>query len=200
MRNQYMAKVLVHNKVVSEDQVKAHWGEISDSMDIGQVLVRAGILKQSMYDKVLAFVKNLEAKNAKPAEKPVEKPAAPASAAAPAHSAATSSASSHSASTPVRPAPAVSAAPAPQPAEEPAIKTKKRRPKNFRRSSPLLPAKAKPSKLPMFCTRLRRLQKSSPMPASLTSRTFTFTPTARLPCVSRVCFLSRPKRCSKRRT
>ena len=31
MRNQYMAKVLVHNKVVSEDQVKAHWGEISDS-------------------------------------------------------------------------------------------------------------------------------------------------------------------------
>ena len=26
MRNQYMAKVLVHNKVVSEDQVKAHWG------------------------------------------------------------------------------------------------------------------------------------------------------------------------------
>ena len=122
MRNQYMAKVLVHNKVVSEDQVKAHWGEISDSMDIGQVLVRAGILKQSMYDKVLAFVKNLEAKNAKPAEKPVEKPAAPASAAAPAHSAATSSASLHSASTPVRPAPAVSAAPAPQPAEEPAIK------------------------------------------------------------------------------
>jgi len=122
MRNQYMAKVLVHNKVVSEDQVKAHWGEISDSMDIGQVLVRAGILKQSMYDKVLAFVKNLEAKNAKPAEKPVEKPAAPASAAAPAHSAATSSASAHSASTPVRPAPAVSAAPASKPAEEPAIK------------------------------------------------------------------------------
>lgn len=126
MRNQYMAKVLVHNKVVSEDQVKAHWGEISDSMDIGQVLVRAGILKQSMYDKVLAFVKNLEAKNAKPAEKPVEKtverPAVSPSAAAPAHSAAPSSASSHSASTPVRPAPAVSTAPAPQPAEEPAIK------------------------------------------------------------------------------
>ena len=126
MRNQYMAKVLVHNKVVSEDQVKAHWGEISDSMDIGQVLVRAGILKQSMYDKVLAFVKNLEAKNAKPAEKPVEKtverPAVSPSAAAPAHPAATSSASSHSASTPVRPAPAVSAAPAPQSAEEPAIK------------------------------------------------------------------------------
>ena len=118
MRNQYMAKVLVHNKVVSEDQVKAHWGEISDSMDIGQVLVRAGILKQSMYDKVLAFVKNLEAKNAKPAEKPVERPAVSPSAAAPA-------------SSPVHPAvpaqpapaaPAVSTAPAPKPAEEPAIK------------------------------------------------------------------------------
>ena len=125
MRNQYMAKVLVHNKVVSEDQVKAHWGEISDSMDIGQVLVRAGILKQSMYDKVLAFVKNLEAKNAKPAEKPVEKtverPAVSPSAAAPAHPA----------SSPVHPAvhaqpapaaPAVSTASAPKPAEEPAIK------------------------------------------------------------------------------
>ncbi|WP_290766037.1 ATPase, T2SS/T4P/T4SS family [Fibrobacter sp. UBA4297] len=139
MRNQYMAKVLVHNKVVSEDQVKAHWGEISDSMDIGQVLVRAGILKQSMYDKVLAFVKNLEAKNAKPAEKPAASP----SAAAPAHSASTpvpSSASAHPAAPahsasapaqpsspthsapPVQPAPAVSAAPAPKLAEEPTIK------------------------------------------------------------------------------
>ena len=133
MRNQYMAKVLVHNKVVPEDQVKAHWGEISDSMDIGQVLVRAGILKQSMYDKVLAFVKNLEAKSAKPAEKPVEKP----SASARTTSSAPATASAHSASTPAQPsspahsapsvqpapaAPAVSAAPAPKPAEEPAIK------------------------------------------------------------------------------
>jgi ribosomal protein L12E/L44/L45/RPP1/RPP2 len=129
MRNQYMAKVLVHNKVVSEDLVKAHWGEISDSMDIGQVLVRAGILKQSMYDKVLAFVKNLEAKSAKPASKPAEKPAASPSApaAAPAHSASTPaqpSSPAHSASSvqPAPAAPAVSAAPAPKPAEEPAIK------------------------------------------------------------------------------
>ena len=30
MRNQYMAKVLVHNKVVTEAQVKAHWNEITD--------------------------------------------------------------------------------------------------------------------------------------------------------------------------
>ena len=60
MRNQYIAKVLVHNKVLSEEQVKAHWGKITDSMDIGQVLVKAGILKQSMYEKVLAFVQNLE--------------------------------------------------------------------------------------------------------------------------------------------
>ena len=94
MRNQYMAKVLVHNKVVTEEQVKAHWGEITDSMDIGQVLVRAGILKESMYAKVLAFVENLEAKNAKPAgaasAKPASAPASPApqpssAPAAPAH-------------------------------------------------------------------------------------------------------------------
>ena len=64
MRNQYMAKVLVHNKVVSEAQVKAHWGEITDKKDIGQVLVDAGILPPPMYIKVLAFVKNLEAKAA----------------------------------------------------------------------------------------------------------------------------------------
>jgi Tfp pilus assembly pilus retraction ATPase PilT len=64
MRNQYMAKVLVHNKVVTEAQVKAHWNEITDKKDIGQVLVDAGILPPPMYIKVLAFVKNLEAKAA----------------------------------------------------------------------------------------------------------------------------------------
>ena len=79
MRNQYMAKVLVHNKVVTEDQVKAHWGEITDSMDIGQVLVKAGILPQAMYAKVLAFVQNLEAKNG--TATPAAAPAAPAAAA-----------------------------------------------------------------------------------------------------------------------
>ena len=64
MRNQYMAKVLVHNKVVTEAQVKAHWGEISDKKDIGQVLVDAGVLQPPMYIKVLAFVKQIEAKAA----------------------------------------------------------------------------------------------------------------------------------------
>ena len=111
MRNQYMAKVLVHNKVVTEDQVNAHWAEITDQQDIGQVLVRAGILQPAMYDKVLAFVKNLEAKNgaAQPAASaPAAQPAAPAVAPAP-----------------VAPAkPAVQAkpsAPAPEPAAEPAL-------------------------------------------------------------------------------
>ena len=118
MRNQYMAKVLVHNKVVSEDQVKAHWGEITDSMDIGQVLVKAGILKQSMYEKVLAFVQNLEAKNAKPAAPASTAPAS--SSAAPAAKPASPAASAPSAPA-VKPAPA-SATSAPQPDEEPAIK------------------------------------------------------------------------------
>ena len=79
MRNQYMAKVLVHNKVVTEAQVKAHWNEITDKKDIGQVLVDAGILPPPMYIKVLAFVKNLEAKAA--AEGGATPAAAPASAA-----------------------------------------------------------------------------------------------------------------------
>lgn len=122
MRNQYMAKVLVHNKVVSEDQVKAHWGEITDSMDIGQVLVRAGLLKESMYAKVLAFVQNLEAKNAKPAAgaAPAAKPAqAPASASRPSPAQPPQPAKAQAPAP--KPAPAVSTA-APQPAEEPAIK------------------------------------------------------------------------------
>ena len=87
MRNQYMAQVLVHNKVVTEDQVKAHWGEITESMDIGQVLVKAGILQQAMYAKVLAFVQNLEAKHAaaNAAAQPTQAaPAAPAPKPAPA--------------------------------------------------------------------------------------------------------------------
>ena len=75
MRNQYMAKVLVHNKVVTQDQIDAHWAEANDQVDIGQVLVKAGLLQQAMYEKVLAFVKNLEAKNAAAAP---AKPAAPA--------------------------------------------------------------------------------------------------------------------------
>lgn len=75
MRNQYMAKVLVHNKLVSEDQIQAHWGEVSEKKDIGQVLVDAGILQPPMYIKILAFVKNLEAKSAAAAE-PAPAPAA----------------------------------------------------------------------------------------------------------------------------
>ena len=117
MRNQYIAKVLVHNKVLSEEQVKAHWGKITDSMDIGQVLVKAGILKQSMYEKVLAFVQNLEAKNAKSSSAS----ATPASSAAPAPVAKPAAPAASAPSAPaVKPSP-VSATPAPQPDEDPAI-------------------------------------------------------------------------------
>lgn len=97
MRNQYMAKVLVHNKVVTEAQVQAHWGEISEKRDIGQVLVDAGILQPPVYIKVLAFVKNLEAKSA--AAEPAPAPAAPAAAPAASPSARPASSMSSSAST-----------------------------------------------------------------------------------------------------
>ena len=112
MRNQYMAKVLVHNKVVTQDQVDAHWAEANDQVDIGQVLVKAGLLQQAMYEKVLAFVKNLEAKNAaaapaKPAAS-AEAPAAPATATAPAPAAPA-----------MKPAPAVASAESAP--EEPAL-------------------------------------------------------------------------------
>ena len=110
MRNQYMAKVLVHNKVVTEAQVKAHWGEITDKKDIGQVLVDAGVLPPPMYIKVLAFVKNLEAKAA------AEGGAAPA--AAPANAAPAASQKQSTARFEAPPASAPSVAPAaPQPAQ-----------------------------------------------------------------------------------
>ena len=112
MRNQYMAQVLVHNKVVTEDQVKAHWGEITESMDIGQVLVKAGILQQAMYAKVLAFVQNLEAKkaaNAAPAA--ASATAAPAPAPKPAPAAATSAPAPKPAPAHVEPKPAAMAEP-----------------------------------------------------------------------------------------
>lgn len=115
MRNQYMAKVLVHNKVVTEAQVKAHWGEITDKKDIGQVLVDAGILPPPMYIKVLAFVKNLEAKAA--AEGGTASAAAPASA-APANAAPAAPQKQSTARFEAPPASSPSVAPAaPQPAQ-----------------------------------------------------------------------------------
>ena len=114
MRNQYMAKVLVHNKVVTQDQIDAQWAEANDQVDIGQVLVQAGILQQAMYEKVLAFVKNLEAKNAAAAK--------PATAAAPAAAAPASAPAAPAPAAPAKPAmQAKPAAPAPEPASEPAL-------------------------------------------------------------------------------
>jgi len=110
MRNQYMAKVLVHNKVVTEAQIQAHWGKITETKDIGQVLVDAGILQPPVYIKVLAFVKNLEAKAA---AEPVAEPSAPAS----------STASSGTSSSSIPPVSAVRSTPKPAAApvaEEPA--------------------------------------------------------------------------------
>lgn len=64
MRNQYMAKVLVYNKLVTEDQVNACKDKVTDSKDLGLVLVEMGLLKPAVYQKVLAYVQDLEAKNA----------------------------------------------------------------------------------------------------------------------------------------
>ncbi len=127
MRNQYIAKVLVHNKVVTEDVIKAHWGKITDSMDIGQVLVKAGILKESMYAKVLAFVQNLESKNAKPAGGSATSASAGTAASSGAASASKPVSPAASATPAMKPAAPVAApvaktAPAvPPPEEEPAI-------------------------------------------------------------------------------
>lgn len=82
MRNKYLAKVLVANKFVPESVVKEFWPKVTPGQDIGQVLVAAKKIDEKTYQRVLAYVKQLEAKNAakaqaeKPAEKPATKPAA----------------------------------------------------------------------------------------------------------------------------
>lgn len=68
MRNQYMAKVLFSNNLISNEQIQTYWGKISKDQDIGQVLCSAGLLEKKMYDKVLAYVQSLEQK-ASPVEK-----------------------------------------------------------------------------------------------------------------------------------
>src|SRR5574344_1442546 len=62
MRNQYMAKVLFSNNLVTNEQVQEYWGKITRDKDIGQVLCEAGLLDKNMYEKVLAYVQSLEAK------------------------------------------------------------------------------------------------------------------------------------------
>lgn len=81
MRNKYLAKVLVANKFVPDSVVKEFWPKVTPEKDIGQVLVQAKKIDEKTYQRVLAYVKQLEAKNAaKAPEKPAEKPAAKAEA------------------------------------------------------------------------------------------------------------------------
>ena len=87
MRNQYMAKVLFSNNLATNEQVQEYWGRITKDKDIGQVLCEAGLLDKNMYEKVLAYVKSLEAKlppESKTAKAPEPPPAAPTAAAKPA--------------------------------------------------------------------------------------------------------------------
>ncbi|OIP44292.1 MAG: hypothetical protein AUK31_09680 [Fibrobacteres bacterium CG2_30_45_31] len=62
MRNEYLAKVLYSNKLVTEAQIQENWCKINTDHDLGQVLCEAGILDSKMYTRVLDYVKTLEAK------------------------------------------------------------------------------------------------------------------------------------------
>jgi hypothetical protein len=62
MRNQYMAKVLFSNNLVTNEQVQEYWGKITRDKDIGQVLCEAGLLDKnrveayaSIYCSINAF-------------------------------------------------------------------------------------------------------------------------------------------------
>lgn len=76
MRNQYMAKVLFSNQLVTNEQIQEHWGKIKEDKDIGQVLSDAGVLDKKTYEKVLAYVQSLEEKMVAEAP-PVAKPKTP---------------------------------------------------------------------------------------------------------------------------
>lgn len=62
MRNKYFAKVLMANKFVTEDDVRAFWPQVSADRDFGRVMVAAGKIDEKIYNKVLAYVMQLEAK------------------------------------------------------------------------------------------------------------------------------------------
>lgn len=64
MRNKYLAKVLVANKFITEDDVRAFWPQVTAEKDFGQVLVAAGKIDEKTYKRVLAYVMQLEAKTA----------------------------------------------------------------------------------------------------------------------------------------
>ena len=62
MRNKYLAKVLVANKFVSEEQIRKYLPLANANKDIGMLLVDASLIDMKTYNRVLQFVLQLEEK------------------------------------------------------------------------------------------------------------------------------------------
>ena len=50
--NQVMASILFNSNLATADQLNNNWGEITDSRDIGQVLVEKGVLQKNVYEDI----------------------------------------------------------------------------------------------------------------------------------------------------
>ncbi len=62
MRNTYIAKVLTANKLATEEVVQKYRAAVTSGKDLGMVLCEAGLLDVKTYQRVLAYVQQLEAK------------------------------------------------------------------------------------------------------------------------------------------
>lgn len=74
MDNQILAKVIFTNKLATKEQIQKHWPQCSPERDISKVLLEAGVLSQSVYDKLIEFVKNVAPPKAELAIQPVAPP------------------------------------------------------------------------------------------------------------------------------
>lgn len=71
MDNQLLAQTIVHNNLVSKEQINSLWGQITAEKDIGMILVENTLLTNKVYNKLVEFVNDLDKKA--PTKSPIEK-------------------------------------------------------------------------------------------------------------------------------
>ena len=62
--NTLVAKVLITNKLATQEQLKAEWSGLNSETNIAQILVDKGLLAQKTCDQLLAYVNKLEEEKA----------------------------------------------------------------------------------------------------------------------------------------
>lgn len=71
VNNTLVAKVLITNKLATQEQIQAEWPKLSEENNIAQLLTDSGIIQQKICDQLLAYAAKLEGEK-KVSSKPVE--------------------------------------------------------------------------------------------------------------------------------